>query len=370
MSYIKLSKNYQHVFHFNGFGFLTNNILVRGYGDLDAMVTSIEDDCYYWLPMESIEKAHDRGVKLFSSVKNFSKYADQFEKILNLIPRDFKRKILRTLVLKRQDVEDFFDKQSDYFCLYLCTEFFFVDKAYVLSKNNKIISKNLCLNYKLKEKGRFVMNNVYFNGKDAYLNILCKKLAKQFKVKVDDLLQYNIQEVSSLFDGKKVNSNEIRKRKLAKIISSNNRIIFSYCGSKIIKNIENLIDKNLNPKRLNDGVLKGTTVSPGKTTGRVKIIISDGTTFKLLSNEFRKMKKGDILVAETTSPELMQACAKAGAILANQGGLLSHAAVVSREFGIPGIVGLKIATQVLKDGDLVEVDADKGIVKILNRYEK
>lgn len=56
---------------------------------------------------------------------------------------------------------------------------------------------------------------------------------------------------------------------------------------------------------------------------------------------------------------------KAGAIVTDEGGILFHAAVVSRELSIPCIIGTKIATQVLKDGDLVEVDAEKGIVKKL-----
>ena len=58
----------------------------------------------------------------------------------------------------------------------------------------------------------------------------------------------------------------------------------------------------------------------------------------------------------------------AAAILTDQGGITSHAAIISREMHIPCIVGTKIATQVLKDGDLVEVDADNGIVRILEKY--
>jgi len=54
---------------------------------------------------------------------------------------------------------------------------------------------------------------------------------------------------------------------------------------------------------------------------------------------------------------------KAIAIVTDEGGLLSHAAIVSREMGIPCVVGTKIATQVLKDGELVEVDAERGVVR-------
>ncbi|MBU4015196.1 phosphoenolpyruvate synthase, partial [Patescibacteria group bacterium] len=80
-----------------------------------------------------------------------------------------------------------------------------------------------------------------------------------------------------------------------------------------------------------------------------------------------KMEKVDILVAGMTSPEFIIVMKKAKAIITDHGGMTSHAAIVSRELGIPAIIGTKIATQVLKDGDLVEVDADKGVVKILEK---
>ena len=80
-----------------------------------------------------------------------------------------------------------------------------------------------------------------------------------------------------------------------------------------------------------------------------------------------KMEKGNIMVAHTTFPALIPAMKKAAAIVTDDGGITCHAAIVARELKIPCVVGTKIATQVLKDGDLVEVDADKGIVKILKK---
>lgn len=78
-----------------------------------------------------------------------------------------------------------------------------------------------------------------------------------------------------------------------------------------------------------------------------------------------KVEEGNILIAVTTHPDYVPAMRKSAAIVTDEGGITSHAAIVSREFGIPCIVGTKFATQILKDGDLVEVDANKGIVKIL-----
>lgn len=64
-----------------------------------------------------------------------------------------------------------------------------------------------------------------------------------------------------------------------------------------------------------------------------------------------------------TRPELMPAVKKAKAIITDEGGLTCHAAIVSRELGVPCIIGTKIATKILKDGNLVEVDANKGIIR-------
>lgn len=101
--------------------------------------------------------------------------------------------------------------------------------------------------------------------------------------------------------------------------------------------------------------IKGSCAEIGKVTGKIKIINAKEDVYK--------MKRGDILVAANTSPDLLPAMKKASAIITDQGGLTCHAAIVARELKIPCIIGTKIATQVLKDGDLVEVDANNGVVK-------
>lgn len=100
---------------------------------------------------------------------------------------------------------------------------------------------------------------------------------------------------------------------------------------------------------------KGMPAFPGKVLGKVKIIIT--------VKDAGKMKKGNILVSQATGPDLLPAMKKAAAIVTNEGGITAHAAIVSRELKIPCVVGTKIATKVLQDGDLVEVDANKGIVR-------
>ncbi|MBI5122890.1 hypothetical protein HZA75_03450 [Candidatus Roizmanbacteria bacterium] len=102
-------------------------------------------------------------------------------------------------------------------------------------------------------------------------------------------------------------------------------------------------------------LLKGTPASLGTVKGKVKIFRD--------SSESHKIKKGDILVTEMTDPLYMSAIMKAGGVITNIGGVLSHAAIVSREFHIPCIVGSGNATEVLKDDQIVVLDATKGEVR-------
>ncbi len=101
--------------------------------------------------------------------------------------------------------------------------------------------------------------------------------------------------------------------------------------------------------------LKGMCACMGKAKGTVKIINNPA--------EIKKMNKGDILVSIATNPDLVPAMEKAAAILTDYGGVTSHAAIVSRELGVPCVIGLQKATKVFKDGDLVEVDATNGVVR-------
>ncbi len=107
---------------------------------------------------------------------------------------------------------------------------------------------------------------------------------------------------------------------------------------------------------LNNGapILEGTPASPGIGTGHVRILKSP--------KEIGKVKVGDVLVAPMTSPDYVPAMKKASAIVTDEGGLTSHAAIVSRELGVPCIVGSKIATKKLKEDWVVTVDGVRGTV--------
>ncbi len=103
--------------------------------------------------------------------------------------------------------------------------------------------------------------------------------------------------------------------------------------------------------------VKGLCACRGKVKGIVKVINK--------IEDFHKMERGNILVSYNTRPEFVPIMKKAAAIVTDEGGITSHAAVVSRELNVPCIIGTKRGTDLLKDGMQVEVDATNGIVKVV-----
>lgn len=102
---------------------------------------------------------------------------------------------------------------------------------------------------------------------------------------------------------------------------------------------------------------RGTTACNGTVQGEVMVILNMQESFK----------HGSILVTSMTRPDFVPLMKKAKAIITDEGGITSHAAIISRELGIPCIVGTRIATKVLKTGDVVELRGNHGLIKIIQR---
>lgn len=103
---------------------------------------------------------------------------------------------------------------------------------------------------------------------------------------------------------------------------------------------------------------KGYAASKGFHTGTVKIVRDQ--------NDFSKVQKGDVLVCKTTLPPWTVLFSICGAVITDAGGILSHAGTVAREYKLPAVLGTRVATQMLKDGDIVSVDGTNGVVHIAN----
>jgi len=117
--------------------------------------------------------------------------------------------------------------------------------------------------------------------------------------------------------------------------------------------------KSISPEISKEGMreMRGMIANKGKVSGKVRVVMD--------AHNPGQFDNGDILVTGMTRPDFLSLMKKAAAFVTDEGGITCHAAIVARELNKPCIIGTKIATQVFKDGDMVEVDADNGIVRII-----
>ncbi len=186
-----------------------------------------------------------------------------------------------------------------------------------------------------------------------------KEISKRFFISVNQLYLMTVYEISDLLDGKTLDFFELNKRKDFALIIRHKNERFVLSG----ENARTVFSRYFKKEKISfNGVLRGQTAFPGKAKGTVKIFFHPSHVYEF--------KQGQILVTAQTNPIYVPAMKKAGAIVTDEGGVTCHAAIVSRELGIPCIIGTKIATRVFRDNDLVEVDAEIGTIKLLKRAKK
>lgn len=237
------------------------------------------------------------------------------------------------------------------------------------SNNQKRDLKAVLIKYKISSRDRqlFIDFGLALDTRNEaeYLVSLCgfyimpiyQEIAKRLFISVKQLRTLIEEEVISVFE---------KKQNVSKMLQQKGGVAgfgFNHKMDKRInftsKEAEKLLDfleknsTNLHGKEENQGIC----ASPGLVKGKVKLIFSP--------TDNHRVKEGDILVCHATTVDYLPAMKKAAAFVTEIGSLTCHAAVVAREFGVPCVVSLKDATQNFKDGDLVEVNADQGIVKKL-----
>ncbi len=188
------------------------------------------------------------------------------------------------------------------------------------------------------------------------IEFLQREIARRIGLSLKQVRFMLPEEIQNALLKGKINAQEVYKRtELAIYLTSNGEDVI-LTGPQAEKLAEEIQKQDI---QMVDE-FSGQTGCVGKATGSVKIVIRP--------EDMDKMEKGDVLVSIATDPDIVSAMKKASAIVTEQGGVTSHAAIVSRELNIPCVIGTKIATKVLKDGDIVEVDANQGLVKVIKRF--
>jgi phosphoenolpyruvate synthase/pyruvate phosphate dikinase len=300
-------------------------------------------------------KLSEREYRYFSNkskVANYKKKVGKIRKSIIKITDNYSKLKVRELTvgeLKKMTFE-LISFLNDYSNTYSKTEPIALSKIESEEKKYKKLIKELGeMRFVLRKEGELLFYNLF--------GVFLKEVARRFNLKTTNLFFYNFEEFKNLFKGKKVKPKEIRKREkgYALICLKNKKVLLTGTEFKDLYNKIVLV-------KFKTDYLKGRTAMVGKVRGRVRVILHNKRN---LIKDVLNFNKGEILVTEMTRPDTILACKKASAIITDEGGITSHAAIISRELKIPCIVATKIATRVLKTGDLVEVDADKGIVKIL-----
>lgn len=197
-----------------------------------------------------------------------------------------------------------------------------------------------------------------FSVNKAYKPVF-NSLSKIFDLPIDAVLHMTYKEIlDSLKEGELIIPRELiidrTKNGYAYLIAPHGSYLVT---GKEVDELQDIVIPKEEKKEIKE--LKGQIAFKGKVIGIARVILD-----RRNAHEF---KEGEILVTTMTSPEFVPAMKIASGIITNEGGVLCHAAIMSREFHKPCIIGTKIATDVIKTGQKIILDADKGVVRILEK---
>jgi len=206
-----------------------------------------------------------------------------------------------------------------------------------------------------EEYGDFMITKIYRRYAQLlavhHMSAILKEIARRFFITEKQVRFMRVNEIEKLLLKGECDASELLERTKYCVYYAEKSAEKIFIGDKareIMKSFEKEVDTNISE-------LKGESGCVGYAKGKVKIIIR--------ADDMAKMEQGDILVSIATDPDIVPAMKKAAGIVTEQGGVTSHAAIVSRELGIPCVIGTKIATKIFKDGDTIEVDANRGVAR-------
>jgi len=217
--------------------------------------------------------------------------------------------------------------------------------------------------YDLMVQTRAQYDKLFIPVSDECCLKLCQFVLKRMNIS-DELARFlSIDELEKLLSNLPIDKKELTQR-----LAKRSEYFLLSQGKLIDISLDNYFKKRgwiLHQEEISEGlsVVRGQSANNLKepVTGRAVVVNNKA--------ELSKVRAGDILITPMTTPEYFYIIPKLKAIVTDEGGITCHAAIIARELKIPCIIGTKIGTKVLKDGDIVELDADKGIIKIINRAE-
>lgn len=311
----------------------------------------IDNGVFYWLadPSDMAEQTKaflrriEKGeINLSKLAKGYDNKVTEYEKLISIKTADFDLEILSSFYkyyIELFPIMAFASYGIDY-----------VDEEISLRKRKKIAE----LITKLRLRGEKIHKDGEKKFLPKYMRWLSENILTDYSA--DELFYVLYDEMNEfLKSGKKLPSKKIlAQRKKSFILWCNckgERIALE--GKDARQHINEKGYLKFEKIEKTDGV-KGFGAFTGKVTGRARLILS--------TKDIGKFRNGEVIVSQMTDPHYLPIMKKAAAFVTDEGGLLCHAAIVARELKKPCVIGTKLATKIFKDGDLVEVDAENGVV--------
>lgn len=355
-------ENYQRAFFFKKLGYLLTDLTFSYYKQRDFLAIYNNEMLGTYIGNSAADKTLINGKEIFSSKRNFKIFENGFREVITECEAFLKK----SKKLESVKINDLFDLKAiinKTYYFFEKTEFFFTDACYYGEMNEMLKNNLLVLGDDLKMKSR----PLFIEIMTSILYRFAELAAKQNSLNVEDVKFLSFDEVIHLMEtGKRADSQVIHERQKSFVIYCEDGCLFPVTGEQKQTVLERF--KEPDYKKITE--FKGVVANKGKIVARARIILPEyeqeyeSFVKKLHSME---MNNGEILVTETTSPDFVPLMKKAGGIIANQGGLNSHAAIMSRELGVPCLVGTYYATDILSTGDLIELDANSGVVRIIEK---
>ena len=204
-------------------------------------------------------------------------------------------------------------------------------------------------------------DHLFYTGRHT----LFKEIEKRINISDNDIVSMGDNEILELLSKKIDNETalkHVQDRKKGFAITWLDSKVYSVFGNEAnyianeVSNRYKIVNEDEHDS-FDNSIIKGNVANPGKVKGIAKILDD--------YEDVKKVNVGDIIIASMTTPIFVSAMEKASAFVTDEGGITCHAAIISREFGVPCIVGTICATKKIKDGDYIEVDAYKGEIRII-----
>lgn len=338
------------------------------YAELDDYAWKLPEKIFRYKKHDSLYIYHDGKLAAFYSVNDSKKEAEagykfycNNENCLKVI--DLKKKVSKKVqkqiaLIKKQKPDKISEGQLKNLILKTLSLYHealsthYLTQPQFFEKFEQGDEKSYMQQLKRLAQARFRYTRIAWTDAMGLSRALLDEYAKRKGLALKEAENISLDELKKKMPAKE----ELSRRENGFVLISDNHKIKIVSGDSV----NGYINKY---ERFSDiGSAKGIIGNKGKAKGVAFVVKNENLDLK---NPPKGMEKGMILVVQNAWPEFDVYYRLAAAIVTNEGGITSHGVIVAREFGIPCIVGTRIATKVFKDGDYIEVDANKGTVRKL-----